>query len=143
MLLALQDEFSADVSIVLFGLWRATQGRLLTSAEFAALDGVVAGWRENVVGPMRALRRAIKLHQDGSPAAAALHESAKRLELDSERILQSYLYASQDVASGIGSFGRGEAATANLIAYGRILDHAFPDTIVDGLARALELMTGA
>jgi len=140
MLLALQDEFGADVNIALFGLWRAKQGRSLSPSEFAALDILVAEWRENVVQPARRLRRAIKNSQDGSAAVSELYGSVKHVQLNSERIEQARMFAANEVAAGSCDHELKQAATLNLEAYGRMLGKVFPLDIVSGLASALHTM---
>lgn len=141
LLLPLQDRHGADINLVLFGLWRATQPRTLSRQDFAALDGTVADWRANVVQPARALRRTIKTQietwQDGSAAAATLYEQAKRLELQSEHIQQDRMFAAADtVAPGTAATNVKTAAGANLGAYADFLQQTFPADIRNRLAEA-------
>jgi uncharacterized protein (TIGR02444 family) len=140
LLLALQDDIGADVNLILFGLWRAKQGRSLSPTEFAALDSVIAEWRRGVVEPIRAVRRTIKTFEDGSPATSSLYTSVKRLELDSERIAQARLEAAKDVAAGSIDHAPERAAVLNLEAYGCLLGRPLSADIVRQLASALKTM---
>jgi uncharacterized protein (TIGR02444 family) len=138
LLLPLQDEHGADVNLVLFGLWRAAQGRALSQQEFAALDETIADWRTNIVRPARALRREIKARQDGSAGTAALYEQAKRLELQGEHIQQDRMFAVGDaVASGTGIAGVQDAAESALAAYADFLGETFSEEARTKLAEAL------
>ena len=138
LLLPLQDQHGADVNLVLFGLWRAVQGRALSQQEFAALDATIADWRTNIVRPARALRREIKARQDGSAGTAALYEQAKRLELQGEHIQQDRMFAMGDaVAPGTGVAGARDAAARALAACADFLGETFPEEIRTKLAEAL------
>ena len=58
--LDLQDEAGADVNVVLYLLFLASQGRQLAQTEVAEIDNLVAVWREQVVRPLRSARRHLK-----------------------------------------------------------------------------------
>lgn len=87
--LELQDEAGADVNVVLYLFFLATCARQLDGADVARLDAAVAAWRDEVVRPLRAVRRHLK---SAAPpfdrAAAPLREEIKRSELAAERIEQ-------------------------------------------------------
>ncbi len=93
--IALQDEHGADVDMVLFALWCATSGHALTSAEVAAVDDAVAGWRESVLQPLRAARRALKPPpaQSDAATAEALRRQLLTAELEAERLQQQIMEA--------------------------------------------------
>lgn len=138
LLLPLQDQHDADVNLVLFGLWRATQQRALSQQEFAAIDEAIADWRTDVVQPARGLRRAIKARQDDSAAMAMLYEQAKRLELQGEHIQQDRMFAVGDtVARGTGVAGVQDAALMVLTAYADFLGETFPEETRLRLTEAL------
>lgn len=107
--LALQDRRGVDVPVLLFAGWAGAVGGVrLTAAEVARIDAVVRPWREEVVHPLRAVRRRIK----GDPGAGALYERLKAVELEAERIALDRLYA----RCAIGPAGMADAActAANL-----------------------------
>ncbi|WP_116367662.1 TIGR02444 family protein [Parahaliea mediterranea] len=86
--LAAQDELGADVNLLLLAAWLASAGRTLDAVQLASLLAATAEWREQVIAPLRALRRQWK----GLAQAAALREQLKALELQAERELQACLY---------------------------------------------------
>ena len=88
-LLARQDEQGLDVVLHLFGRWAEHRGQPLDDAALAEADALVRGWREEVVRPLRALRRKFKgLDADATRLAvvvADLHAAelaAERAELE-------------------------------------------------------------
>lgn len=88
-LLRWQDEGGADVDLVLYILWRAACGEVLTGADIGAADAAVAAWREEVVRPLRRARRALKT---ATPEGAqALRERVQADELDAERVQHALL----------------------------------------------------
>lgn len=99
-----QDACDADVLLLLTAALLARDGLQLTPDIADSLIGGTLGWREEVVAPLRALRRRWR----GYPAAGSLRQRVKALELDAERsevgILQSLLDASPPLArSGPGT----------------------------------------
>lgn len=92
--LDLQDRRGADVNVLLFAAWAgAACGVRLTGAELARLDAAVAPWREEVVRPLRAVRRRAKGEDDG------LYARLKAVELEAERIQQDRLHALSGLAA--------------------------------------------
>lgn len=89
--LRLQDEHEQSVPLLLWALWSAEAGRtpdLLTGAATAR------AWEEEVVGPLRRLRRALKALEP-DPAFGqdreAVRDQVKAVELDAERRLLAQL----------------------------------------------------
>lgn len=137
-LLPLQDEFGADVNLVLYGLFRATQMTALTRQDFAALDGAVHGWRQDVIEPARALRRMIKSKQSNNGDIDALYAQAKKLELEAERLHQFRLDADgATIAPGNASPTLQDAAADNLRAYAALLGENFPQQTIEFLVASL------
>jgi len=88
--LVLQDRHGRDVNLMLFCCWLGAGGR--GRLDRAALDGAdraVAGWRQEVVEPFRAARRAIKAA--ALPESDGIYAKAKAVELEAERLLQRRL----------------------------------------------------
>jgi len=132
--IALQDACGADVNLLLFLLWLAAEGRLLSAAEVKALDDKVRPWRELAIVPLRALRRRLKTTpgQIDASAQEAFRESVKALELHSERLEQDALYAlSQLGALGAAAAAPPAAARANLKAYERATGSSFPKAPIE------------
>lgn len=90
--LRLQDRLGIDVNLLLFGCWAGIMGgRRLDEAEWARLIAATAPWREDVVAPLRRVRRRLRdisWSRVSPDAASVLRSEVGRLELDAERILQ-------------------------------------------------------
>jgi uncharacterized protein (TIGR02444 family) len=124
-----QDEAGADVNLILFLLWQGTIGIGRTPAEIATLDEAVRNWREQVVKPLRSVRRYLK-----GMEADALRDAVKAAELDAERLQQQQLSAHARAADGQPA---PDAAAANLRAYAAATGRALPISAVDALLSAL------
>jgi len=86
--LRLQDSWGLDVNLLLYGGWLSRRDLRLTQEHLRMQNSAVAGWREEVVIPLRDLRRQL----DRRGPASALREELKRLELEAERYQQDILY---------------------------------------------------
>ena len=131
--LRLQDEAGADVNMLLFLLWRASNRRSLSQEEITAVDRAIAGWRREVVVPLRGVRRFLK-HPPASVEAQAAHDlrqQVKRIELESERLQQEAMAALADeVAAGAPAPSAGSAAQASLAAYEAVHKRALPQDVL-------------
>ena len=87
-LLALQDEFGLDVNMLLYAAWLAARGLQLDTAHLAPLEARVAPWREQVIRPLRRLRRQWRDY----PQAGALRDALKGLELQAEQSQQALMW---------------------------------------------------
>jgi uncharacterized protein (TIGR02444 family) len=137
--IALQDGCGVDVNILLFFLWLATARRCVSPDVAQAVCAKAAPWRDDVVAPLRAVRRRLK---DGSGlvergAAERLRTAIKAIELESERLQQEALFA---LAAGLATENAGTveaAARANVAACERVLGRAFTPAAIDTLLAAL------
>jgi uncharacterized protein (TIGR02444 family) len=113
--LALQDEHGLDVNILLFAAWLGTEpGRLLDASDLDRVRGGVAGWAQDVVQPLRAVRRRLKtVPEISDPEIQSLRKRVAEAELVSEQIEQAMLYR---VADGMGRAAEpgGDVARANV-----------------------------
>jgi uncharacterized protein (TIGR02444 family) len=93
--IALQEDSGVDVNLLLFLLWHAMQGRVLSGPEIESLEGRIAPWRQQTVVPLRVIRRALKsppaLVEAGT--AEAFRTRIKAVELEAERLQQEAMYA--------------------------------------------------
>ncbi len=91
--LALQDRHGLDVNLLLFCCWAASMGRVLDRGTLGAAEAAVATWRNQVVRPMRSLRRRLKREVEGFPAGEveALRGRLLEAELAAERLEQGRL----------------------------------------------------
>jgi uncharacterized protein (TIGR02444 family) len=118
--LALQDQFSLDVNLLLLCAFvGARYGIALTADDIAAARAEVEPWHKGIVNTLRDARRALKpvglQDTDAGKAAAELRTRVKAAELESERIEQVML--EQWSGSRLASRPRGEprvAVPANL-----------------------------
>jgi uncharacterized protein (TIGR02444 family) len=139
--IALQDDCSVDVNLMLFLLWLAAGGRQLSMDDIKELDAAVRGWRELTIIPIRDARRKLK----GAPTILesgkqeAFRTKIKALELEAERLQQEALYASRPRLLGSAAQPT-DAARANLGAYERVLGARFAKTAVDRLLSAFAVV---
>src|SRR5258706_7062277 len=91
--LELQDRAGVDVNVLLYLLFVAQHCRQLDRSDITRIDAAVKAWREQVVQPLRRMRRELKnvVAPIDADAVAALRNDVKRIELESERIEQHAL----------------------------------------------------
>ena len=124
--LALQDECGADVNLLLLCGWVGIHGRTLDRRRLRQAMARVGAWQAEVVAPIRAARRAIKL---APPAATELAPTLRKrvlaLELELECIEQQLLaeLAARWPAPARRTAPRA-AVEANLARYLALLGHA-------------------
>jgi len=137
----LQDEAGVDVNVLFFLLWHAALERSLSRAEIEAVEQRIAPWREQVVVPLREIRRAIKIPPPVIEAGTseAYRTKVKGLELEAERLQQEALYdLAQTSRFGQPAASPDEAARANVEAYQALL-RPFP---ADALAAVMTAFSG-
>ena len=137
--IALQDGCGVDVNILLFLLWLATARRCAPPAIAKTLCAKVDPWRDDVVVPLRTLRRRLK---NGSSlvernAAELLRTRIKAVELESERLQQEAMFALADGLITESAPTVEAAARANVAAYEHVLAGTFGSGLVDVLITAL------
>jgi uncharacterized protein (TIGR02444 family) len=135
----LQDEAGVDVNLLFYLLWHAALERRLSGAEVAAIERQIAPWREQVVKPLRAIRRAIKAPPPAIEAATAeaYRTRIKGVELEAERLQQEALYdLAQSSPFGEPASSPEEAARANIEAYRGLLARPFPEDAVAAVVAA-------
>lgn len=105
--LSLQDRRGVDVNVLLFAAWAGLEcGLRLSETELSRIDSAVSGWREEVVRPLRVLRRRAKAEDD------AFYRRMKAAELEAERVQQDRLFAAAGLIPQSG--GSAELAAANM-----------------------------
>jgi uncharacterized protein (TIGR02444 family) len=114
--LAAQDDYGIDVNILLFCAWIAHAHRIaLTADEVTEIETAVATWRETVVKPLRAARRALKGRSEA--AVVGLRDRIKADELQAEKLQQAMLFAFAEKHWPPGSAAPANAMSANLELY--------------------------
>jgi uncharacterized protein (TIGR02444 family) len=135
----LQDEAGVDVNLFFYLLWHAALERRLSRAEVATIEQRIAPWREQVVAPLRAIRRAIKVPPPVIEAgtAEAYRTRIKGMELEAERLQQEALYdLAQSSRFGEAAPSPEEAARANIDAYRPLLPRPLPDEALAAVTAA-------
>ena len=87
--LALQDRHGCDVNVILFAAWMgAVRGDKLSQSDMAEAIASVQSWRDEIVRPLRAIRRGLKSGPPPAPneVTEQLRTRIKAVELESERI---------------------------------------------------------
>jgi uncharacterized protein (TIGR02444 family) len=131
--IALQDDCGVDVNLLLFLLWLADDGQLLSADEVKKLDDKVRAWRNLTIVPIRDARRKLKgaetLIVPGKQEA--FRNKIKTVELEAERLQQEALYALSQ-SSPLGKHAAPPAAArGNVSAYERIMNVTFPRGATD------------
>jgi uncharacterized protein (TIGR02444 family) len=137
--IALQDGCGVDVNILLFLLWLATARRRVPLATAQEVCAKAAAWRDDVVAPLRTLRRRLK---DGSTlvergTAELFRTRIKSIELEAERLQQEAMFALAARLVTENAATTEAAARANIAAYEHALARTFTATAVHVLVRAL------
>jgi uncharacterized protein (TIGR02444 family) len=136
--LGLQDQFDADVNVVLFMLWSAARGRRLSLQEIGDVIDLAKPWHIRVVRPLRLARRSLKIPPPDWPLqeTEALRQRVKANELEAERLQQQAL-ARFAQANNIGQPDTTVAASvSNLKNYANLLNVVFPDQAVSILVNS-------
>ena len=142
--IALQDEASVDVNILLFLLWSATLNRILPQRELEELERKIGAWRTAAVIPLRELRRALKTPPPAiEPGAAeAFRTRVKAVELEAERLQQQTMYELVPALNFQPTASALAAARANVAAYGAICPRPFPPAALETILAAFATSSG-
>jgi uncharacterized protein (TIGR02444 family) len=134
--IALQDGCGVDVNILLFLLWLAAERRSTRLDEVQAVCAAAAPWRDDVVAPLRGIRRRLK---DGSAlvergASEQFRARIKVIELEAERLQQEALFALADGLATERAVSVEDAVFFNMAVYeyvlGRQLNAAAVETLL-------------
>jgi uncharacterized protein (TIGR02444 family) len=137
-----QDKAGVDVNILLFVLFLAARGRALRTADIADIDAALKGWRDDVVIPLRAVRRVLRAPEKSvDPAqAAVLREHIKAVELEAERLQQEALYALRPLEAWGVAQAPESAGSANVAAYAAWLGADLPAAAIQTILKQLPLV---
>lgn len=122
--IALQDTHKIDVNVLFYLLFRAEQAEGFGVSTIANLDAGIKGWRDEVVRPLRAVRRVLKTDALARLANDddALRQTIKAAELRAEKLQQ---YAIERMGQTLGTTQHPTptaAASASWQAYGAYLN---------------------
>jgi uncharacterized protein (TIGR02444 family) len=139
--LELQDKATVDVNVMFYLLFLASRGRQTDDIDVARIAGIAQAWRDTVVVPLRAVRRALKspIGPYVPALTSALRSDVKRTELAAERIQQETMERSAPPDSfRPATTDRASTARANVAAYCRLLGE-FPagplELVLSGFAQ--------
>jgi len=118
--IALQDECGVDVNVLLFFLWLAAEKKRVPAANARAACEQAALWHDDVVAPLRAVRRKVKA-----------------VELEAERLQQEALFAMTANLEAEPAESVEAAARANVLAYEQAAARAFTPGAVEILIAAV------
>jgi uncharacterized protein (TIGR02444 family) len=139
----LQDRFDLDVNVLLLGAFVGVRGKILAAEDVAAARAVVDAWHNEVVRPLRAVRRRLKSGPAPAPDArtASLRRHVARSELDAELVELDELgrWADElEAPNGAGSVVEDATAAMELVV------QSYDGGLVDGeVAAALEVIATA
>lgn len=103
-----QDAHGVDVNLLLAAAWCADCGVTLDQATVDTLNEHCRDWREQVIKPLRRLRRQWK----EQPERAADYEALKRLEISAER--EQLLRLEQQLSSVVDAGQEAQAPGSNV-----------------------------
>ncbi len=114
--LALQERHGLDVNLLLYCTWAGTFGHALGDRDLKRLVEAARPWQDDIVAPLRAVRRRLKAYADQQPPAQRkrLREKVMAAELEAEAGEQQCLLDVLAFPAGAAAPGR---AAANLLAY--------------------------
>ena len=137
--LALQDRCGADVNVVLFLLWSATQKRRLNAEAVQMLTDKVRAWHGEVVTPIRNLRRMLKSNPSllDTGSVAVFRNKIKAVELEAERLQQEAMFALVPSLPFETVTSVDEAAQANIATYQTVTGRSLEATATNTLLTAL------
>lgn len=86
--LAVQDQMSLDINLILYASWLASLGLKLTNGHLAGLKPLIERWQREVVIPLRGVRRGLKSVSNVS----VLRDQVKAIELSCEKRQQEMMW---------------------------------------------------
>ncbi len=137
--IALQDGCGVDVNILLFCLWLAVTRRRIGLAAVQAVCAKAGPWRDDVVMPLRTLRRKLKDPTSlvERNAAELFRTRIKAVELESERLQQEALFVLASELTTEPAPSVEATARDNVAAYEQAMARMFASGAVDVLLAAV------
>ena len=83
-----QDDYGADVSIILFISWCSSQGIRIDAQLLTRVEQSIGVWNRDMVVPLREMRRELTLNSGGMTrkTVSDFREKLKALELEAEHL---------------------------------------------------------
>lgn len=138
LLLTLQDDYGADVNLLLCCCWLGSLQQELTAEQCSLLVKVSASWRAECVMPLRSVRRFLKAQSECDD----FREQVKSLELEAERKQQALLYQQLDLLGLTQAINGGKDCSAqNLDTYCRALPGIESSEMAETVTQLLSVIT--
>ncbi|MGK0498495.1 MAG: hypothetical protein ACJAYG_000124 [Oceanicoccus sp.] len=132
ILIRLQDEYGADVNLLLCACWLGGQGQLLNADGWRTLVQASAKWRAEGIIPLRALRRFLK----GQAGLEEFRERVNQLEVDAEQWQHQLMLEALDELEPQASTAD-DAAQQNLLSYIQSLPGVETAQVMDDMVELL------
>jgi uncharacterized protein (TIGR02444 family) len=138
--LSLQDEDGQNVPLLLWAAWLASEGFGLTDSLAAEAAVLTRNWSDELIVPLRLLRRRLKTELSTGDEALRLplREKIKAIELEAERALMTKLAGLEVAVKYDVNHGVKVLALANLHAVSQAWGGVVPET---GLSRLIEALS--
>jgi uncharacterized protein (TIGR02444 family) len=138
--LCLQDEDGQNVPLLLWAVWLADQGIELGESPAGKAAALARNWSDDLIGPLRLLRRRLKTELTVADEAVRLplREKIKAIELEAEQALMIKLAALKGAGKADINYNLSGLAMSNLRVVSRKWGGNIPET---GLARLIEALS--
>ena len=137
LLLTLQDDYGADVNLLLCCCWLGGLQHELTVEQCSMLVKTTARWRVECVIPLRSVRRFLKAQSEFDD----FREQVKILEIEAERKQQILLYQQLDLLGLTRANNGGEDCSAqNLDTYCRVLPGVERSEVAETVTQLLSVI---
>ncbi len=137
--LSLQDESGQNVPLLLWAVWLASQDIELGESQAADAVALARSWSDELIVPLRLLRRRLKMEVSTDDAALRLplREKIKAIELEAERALMTKLAMLESGVNTEVNQNVKDVVIANLRAVSREWNEIVPEAGLSRLSEAL------
>jgi len=111
----LQDRLGLDVNFLLLAVFAGSRGFAIAAPQWERLEALARPWRENVIHPLRGVRRWLKTQMAlPAPVIDPMRRAVLAQEIESEGMQQRLMWTALAIPAGEPSLQRG---AGNLAAY--------------------------
>ena len=137
--LSLQDDYDQNVPLLLWAAWLVSEGFDISDSQAAEAAGLARKWSDELIVPLRTLRRRLKTQLSMADEALRLplREKIKAIELEAERALITTLSERVDTQNFNKNQDVMVLAAANLRAASQAWGGAVPESALSRLIEAL------
>jgi uncharacterized protein (TIGR02444 family) len=121
-LISLQDRLGLDVNFLLFCLFAGARGHVLGDADFTRLEAAAAPLRQNLIHPLRQVRRWLKEQTlIGKESADAIRRAVLSQEIESEGLQQRAMEAQLTLPAGAADAAIAAGNLARYLAWSNVV----------------------